>query len=483
MSIPAGWQIDIGLEIHAQLNTQSKIFSGASTRFGQLANSQACAIDLGMPGVLPSVNAEVFVKAVQFGLSIGALINQESRFDRKNYFYPDLPKGYQITQMDHPIVLGGQINIETLDGTEKMIRVTRAHLEEDAGKSIHDFKPGYTGIDLNRAGTPLLEIVSEPDIKNAAEAVAYAKAIHQLLTYLEVCDGNMAEGSLRFDANISVRRQDAETLGTRSEIKNLNSFRFLEQAIHFETERQISVLEAGGTLVQDTRLFDPDRQETRSMRSKETATDYRYFPEPDLLPVMLTAEFIENIQAQLPELPGVRAKRYQTAHELSASDAALLSQDRRLGDYFDQVLTSSSNAKSAANWVRGDLLSKLNEHDLSITACPISPKNLGEMIQLVDQGVISGKIAKEVFAALWSQQTESASDYVQKNQLEQVSDASAIEPLIDALIAENPKQAADLRAGKDKLMGFFVGKVMQATQGKANPKQVNDLIRKKLSEP
>ena len=483
MSIPAGWQIDIGLEIHAQLNTQSKIFSGASTRFGQLANSQACAIDLGMPGVLPSVNAEVFVKAVQFGLSIGALINQESRFDRKNYFYPDLPKGYQITQMDHPIVLGGKINIETLDGTEKMIRVTRAHLEEDAGKSIHDFKPGYTGIDLNRAGTPLLEIVSEPDIKNAAEAVAYAKAIHQLLTYLEVCDGNMAEGSLRFDANISVRRQDAETLGTRSEIKNLNSFRFLEQAIHFETERQISVLEAGGTLVQDTRLFDPDRQETRSMRSKETATDYRYFPEPDLLPVMLTAEFIENIQAQLPELPGVRAKRYQTAHELSASDAALLSQDRRLGDYFDQVLTSSSNAKSAANWIRGDLLSKLNEHDLSITACPISPKNLGEMIQLVDQGVISGKIAKEVFAALWSQQTESASDYVQKNQLEQVSDASAIEPLIDALIAENPKQAADLRAGKDKLMGFFVGKVMQATQGKANPKQVNDLIRKKLSEP
>ncbi len=483
MSIPAGWQIDIGLEIHAQLNTQSKIFSGASTRFGQLANSQACAIDLGMPGVLPSVNAEVFVKAVQFGLSIGALINQESRFDRKNYFYPDLPKGYQITQMDHPIVLGGKITIETLDGTEKMIRVTRAHLEEDAGKSIHDFKPGYTGIDLNRAGTPLLEIVSEPDIKNAAEAVAYAKAIHQLLTYLEVCDGNMAEGSLRFDANISVRRQDAETLGTRSEIKNLNSFRFLEQAIHFETERQISVLEAGGTLVQDTRLFDPDRQETRSMRSKETATDYRYFPEPDLLPVMLTAEFIENIQAQLPELPGVRAKRYQTAHELSASDAALLSQDRRLGDYFDQVLTSSSNAKSAANWIRGDLLSKLNEHDLSITACPISPKNLGEMIQLIDQGVISGKIAKEVFAALWSQQTESASDYVQKNQLEQVSDASAIEPLIDALIAENPKQAADLRAGKDKLMGFFVGKVMQATQGKANPKQVNDLIRKKLSEP
>ncbi len=483
MTIPAGWQIDIGLEIHAQLNTQSKIFSGASTLFGQSPNSQACAIDLGMPGVLPSVNAEVFKKAVQFGLSIGAMINQESRFDRKNYFYPDLPKGYQITQMDHPIVLGGEITIHTSDGTEKIIRVTRAHLEEDAGKSIHDFKPGYTGIDLNRAGTPLLEIVSEPDIKNAEEAVAYAKAIHQLLTYLEVCDGNMAEGSLRFDANISVRRQDAEALGTRSEIKNLNSFRFLEQAIHFETERQISVLEAGGTLIQDTRLFDPDRHETRSMRSKETATDYRYFPEPDLLPVMLTAEFIEEIQAQLPELPGKRAQRYQTAHELSASDAALLSQDRRLGDYFDEVLTFSGNAKSAANWVRGDLLSKLNEHELSITACPISPKHLGEMIQLIDQGVISGKIAKAVFAALWSKQTESAGDYVQKNQLEQVSDASAIEPLIDALIAENPKQAADLRAGKDKLLGFFVGKVMQATKGKANPKQVNDLIRQKLSEP
>ena len=483
MSIPAGWQIDIGLEIHAQLNTRSKIFSGASTRFGQPPNSQACAIDLGMPGVLPSVNAEVFVKAVQFGLSIGAMINQESRFDRKNYFYPDLPKGYQITQMDQPIVLGGTISIQKSDGTEKTIRVTRAHLEEDAGKSIHDLKPGHTGIDLNRAGTPLLEIVSEPDLKNAEEAVAYAKAMHQLLTYLEVCDGNMAEGSLRFDANISVRRQDADLLGTRSEIKNLNSFRFLEQAIHFETERQISVLEAGGTLVQDTRLFDPDRLETRSMRSKETATDYRYFPEPDLLPVRLTAEFIEQIQANLPELPVMRARRYQDKLQLAFADAVLLSQDRRLGDYFDEVLTTSGNAKSAANWVRGDLLSKLNEHELSITACPISPGHLGELIQLIDQGIISGKIAKEVFAALWMKQTDSPGDYVQQHQLEQVSDASAIEPLIDALIADNPKQAEDLRAGKDKLMGFFVGKVMQATAGKANPKQVNDLLRQKLSYP
>ena len=481
MSIPAGWQIDIGLEIHAQLNTRSKIFSGASTRFGQPPNSQACAIDLGMPGVLPSVNAEVFVKAVQFGLSIGAMINQESRFDRKNYFYPDLPKGYQITQMDQPIVLGGTISIQKSDGTEKTIRVTRAHLEEDAGKSIHDLKPGHTGIDLNRAGTPLLEIVSEPDLKNAEEAVAYAKAMHQLLTYLEVCDGNMAEGSLRFDANISVRRQDADLLGTRSEIKNLNSFRFLEQAIHFETERQISVLEAGGTLVQDTRLFDPDRLETRSMRSKETATDYRYFPEPDLLPVRLTAEFIEQIQANLPELPVMRARRYQDKLQLAFADAVLLSQDRRLGDYFDEVLTTSGNAKSAANWVRGDLLSKLNEHELSITACPISPGHLGELIQLIDQGIISGTIAKEVFAALWMKQTDSPGDYVQQHQLEQVSDASAIEPLIDALIADNPKQAEDLRAGKDKLMGFFVGKVMQATAGKANPKQVNDLLRQKLS--
>ncbi|MEJ6671147.1 MAG: Asp-tRNA(Asn)/Glu-tRNA(Gln) amidotransferase subunit GatB [Pseudomonadales bacterium] len=479
--MPAGWQIDIGLEIHAQLNTRSKIFSGASTRFGQPPNSQACAIDLGMPGVLPSVNAEVFVKAVQFGLSIGAMINQESRFDRKNYFYPDLPKGYQITQMDQPIVLGGTISIQKSDGTEKTIRVTRAHLEEDAGKSIHDLKPGHTGIDLNRAGTPLLEIVSEPDLKNAEEAVAYAKAMHQLLTYLEVCDGNMAEGSLRFDANISVRRQDADLLGTRSEIKNLNSFRFLEQAIHFETERQISVLEAGGTLVQDTRLFDPDRLETRSMRSKETATDYRYFPEPDLLPVRLTAEFIEQIQANLPELPVMRARRYQDKLQLAFADATLLSQDRRLGDYFDEVLTTSGNAKSAANWVRGDLLSKLNEHELSITACPISPGHLGELIQLIDQGIISGKIAKEVFAALWMKQTDSPGDYVQQHQLEQVSDASAIEPLIDALIADNPKQAEDLRAGKDKLMGFFVGKVMQATAGKANPKQVNDLLRQKLS--
>ncbi len=352
----------------------------------------------------------------------------------------------------------------------------RAHLEEDAGKSIHDLKPGHTGIDLNRAGTPLLEIVSEPDLKNAEEAVAYAKAMHQLLTYLEVCDGNMAEGSLRFDANISVRRQDADLLGTRSEIKNLNSFRFLEQAIHFETERQISVLEAGGTLVQDTRLFDPDRLETRSMRSKETATDYRYFPEPDLLPVRLTAEFIEQIQANLPELPVMRARRYQDKLQLAFADATLLSQDRRLGDYFDEVLTTSGNAKSAANWVRGDLLSKLNEHELSITACPISPGHLGELIQLIDQGIISGKIAKDLFEIVYTEGGDPA-EIVTSRGMKQVT----IEPLIDALIADNPKQAEDLRAGKDKLMGFFVGKVMQATAGKANPKQVNDLLRQKLS--
>ena len=380
------------------------------------------------------------------------------------------------------LLVAGLLEMDN-DGNDKEIGITRIHMEEDAGKLVHEEDGDSSFVDLNRAGVPLLEIVSEPDIRSSEEAVAYLKAMHSLVTYLGISDGNMAEGSLRFDANISVRHQDAETLGTRSEIKNLNSFRFLEQAIHFETERQISVLEAGGTLIQDTRLFDPDRHETRSMRSKETATDYRYFPEPDLLPVLLTAEFIEEIQAQLPELPGTRAQRYQTMHELSASDAVLLSQDRRLGDYFDEVLTFSGNAKSAANWVRGDLLSKLNEHELSITACPISPKHLGEMIQLIDQGVISGKIAKAVFAALWSKQTESAGDYVQKNQLEQVSDASAIEPLIGALIAENPKQAADLRAGKDKLLGFFVGKVMQTTKGKANPKQVNDLIRQKLSEP
>jgi aspartyl-tRNA(Asn)/glutamyl-tRNA(Gln) amidotransferase subunit B len=481
MSIPAGWQVDIGLEIHAQLSTQSKIFSGASTAFGEAPNSQACAIDLGMPGVLPRVNAAVYEKAVRFGLGVTGTINSESRFDRKNYFYPDLPKGYQITQMDEPIVVGGHIQITGKDQSEKVVRITRAHLEEDAGKSIHDFKPSFTGIDLNRAGTPLLEIVSEPDLKSADEAVAYAKAIHQLLTYLDVCDGNMAEGSLRFDANVSVRPVDAQDLGVRSEIKNLNSFRFLEQAINHEVQRQVDALTRGETLTQDTRLFDPDRLETRAMRSKETATDYRYFPEPDLLPVKISDAFINDIKDNMPELPGPRSVRFQSEFGLSLADAQLLAGDRGLGDFFEQVAMITGNGRSAANWVRGDLLGKLNEQNLNISESPVSPDQMGALIGLIDDDIISGKTAKTVFAALWAGETTQPAEYVKAQGLEQVSDAGAIEPLIETLLAEHPKQAEDLRAGKDKLMGFFVGKVMQATGGKANPQQVNAMIRQKLS--
>ncbi|MGB1190162.1 MAG: Asp-tRNA(Asn)/Glu-tRNA(Gln) amidotransferase subunit GatB [Pseudomonadales bacterium] len=482
MTIPAGWQVDIGLEIHAQLKTTSKIFSGASTQFGQLPNSQASVIDLGMPGVLPAVNGVVFEKAVRFGLGVGGRINRESRFDRKNYFYPDLPKGYQITQMDQPIVVGGSVTIDLPDGSTKLIALTRAHLEEDAGKSIHDRKPNYTGIDLNRAGTPLLEIVSEPQLKSPEEAVSYARVIHQLLTYLEICDGNMAEGSLRFDANVSVRRINDEALGVRSEIKNLNSFRFLDQAINFEISRQVETLNAGETLSQDTRLFDPDQLETRPMRSKETATDYRYFPEPDLLPVVLSERYIDEIKKEMPELPQVRTQRYHSAFALPLADAQLLAQDRRLADFFDETVAKTQTPKTTANWIKGDLLARLNEASLTIAESPVTSEQLAELITMVDQDTISGKIAKDVFGALWEGRTTSASAYVHEHQLEQVSDQSALEPLIASLLKEHPKQADDLKAGKDKLMGFFVGKVMQATQGKANPKQVNDLIRGKIDQ-
>ena len=480
MNIPTGWQVDIGLEVHAQLSTEAKIFSGASTTFGNAPNSQACAIDLGMPGVLPKVNAAAYEKAVRFGLGVSGTINRESRFDRKNYFYPDLPKGYQITQMDLPIVVGGHVTISNEDGTQKVIQITRAHLEEDAGKSIHDFKPTQTGVDLNRAGTPLLEIVSEPDLKNASEAVAYAKAIHHLPTYLDVCDGNMAEGSLRFDANISVRRVDAEALGVRSEIKNLNSFRFLEQAIHYEIERQIDTLSAGGVLAQDTRLFDPEKRETRAMRSKETATDYRYFPEPDLLPVKIDESFIDRIKASMPELSGTRASRFETSLGLPTADAQLLAGDRSLGDYFEQLATLSGQPRLAANWVKGDILSRLREQDLNISECPVSPEAMAELLGLTVENVVSGKTAKAVFAALWEGDAISASTYVKEHGLEQVSDTSAIEPLVTELLREHPKQADDLKAGKSKLMGFFVGKVMQATSGTANPQQVNEILRAKL---
>lgn len=478
MNFP-GWQVDIGLEIHAQLNTASKIFSGSATAFGATPNQQASFIDMGLPGVLPVANGAVFEKAVRFGLGIGAKINRVSKFDRKNYFYPDLPKGYQITQMDEPIVLGGQVTIQTEEG-KKIIRITRAHLEEDAGKSVHDAYDDATAIDLNRAGTPLLEIVSEPDMKSASDAVAYARKIHQLVTYLDVCDGNMAEGSLRFDANISVRRANEEILGVRSEIKNLNSFRFLEQAIHFEIERQIQTLESGGSLIQDTRLFDPDRKETRQMRSKETSTDYRYFPEPDLLPVELSDAFIDQIQADMPELPDEKSSRFQSEYQLTEADARLLANDLTLANYFEVVAQGVTDPKTAANWIKGDLIGKLNETETQISGTPVSPSQLVELIGLIEQDVISGKIAKEIFQALWSKEADSPRTYVETKGLKQVSDAGALEPLIQTLIDANPKQANDLREGKDKLMGFFVGHVMKQTSGQANPQQVNRILRNLL---
>ena len=475
MTIPNGWQVDIGLEIHAQLKTNSKIFSGSSTRFGAAPNSQASFVDMGLPGVLPVANKAVFEKAIQFGLGVGAEINRVSRFDRKNYFYPDLPKGYQITQMDEPIVVAGKVLIE-LNGKEKFIRITRAHLEEDAGKSIHDAVDHATAIDLNRAGTPLLEIVSEPDMKSAEEAVAYARKIHQLATYLDVCDGNMAEGSMRFDANVSVRRESAVELGTRSEIKNLNSFRFLEQAIEYEIARQIETLESGASLSQDTRLFDSEKRETRQMRSKETSTDYRYFPEPDLLPVVLSEAFIQSVAETMPELPDDRSTRYQASLGLSPADARLLSSDLHLALFFDSVACEVADPKIAANWIKGDLLGKLNEGEQSIANCPITPDQLIDLIKLLEAGTISGKIAKDVFLAMWNGMNISAREYVEREGLEQVSDAGALEPLIKKIIDANPKQAEDLKGGKTKLMGFFVGQVMKETSGQANPQQVNSII-------
>jgi aspartyl-tRNA(Asn)/glutamyl-tRNA(Gln) amidotransferase subunit B len=482
MNIPAGWQIDIGLEIHAQLNTKSKIFSGASTLFGNEPNSQASAVDLALPGVLPVVNEAVYAKAIRFGLGVSADISRVSAFDRKNYFYPDLPKGYQITQMDLPIVSGGHIDILLKDSTEKRIRITRAHLEEDAGKSLHEAFDRYTGIDLNRAGTPLLEIVSEPDIKSAFEAVAYARKIHQLVTYLNICDGDMSQGSLRFDANVSVRREDSATLGVRTETKNLNSFRFLERAIYYETVRQIDRLEAGGSVAQETRLYDHNKDETRPMRSKETATDYRYFPEPDLLPVIITDETVAKIKAEMPELPTQRQQRFIKDFNLAATDAALLANDRNLADYFEATIQNSQDPILSANWIKVELLGHLNRDAVSITDSPVSAIQLGDLVALIQAGTISGKIAKEVFAALWTGDTSSAATYIEQHDLQQLSDPSALEPLIFDILKANPKQLEQLRSGKDKLMGFFVGQVMKQTQGKANPQEVNSIIKRLLQE-
>ena len=474
------WEAVIGLEIHVQLSTVSKIFSGASTTFGAEPNSQACPVDLGLPGVLPVVNDAVYPKAIAFGLGIGASISSRSVFDRKNYFYPDLPKGYQITQMDEPIVLGGTVEITLKDGSSKTIRVTRAHLEEDAGKSLHEDFQGMTGIDLNRAGTPLLEIVSEPDMSSAEEAVSYARSVHQLVTYLSVSDGNMSQGSLRCDANVSVRKVGETRLGTRTETKNVNSFRFLERAIEHEIERQIELLESGGRVAQETRLYDPDKDETRPMRSKETATDYRYFPEPDLLPVVIDEAFIDSVRDQMPELPAQKRYRYASELGLSEEDAALIAGDRALASYFERTITISDDPLQTANWIKGELLANLNRDDLSPGDAPVTPELLSELILKVKDDTISGKIAKTVFSALWQKETDSVDAYIEAKGLKQVSDSSALEPIVDQIIADNPKQVEQFQEGKTKVLGFFVGQVMKQTDGTANPKQVNELVAARL---
>ena len=474
------WEVVIGLEIHAQLATKSKIFSGASTAYGAEPNTQACAVDLGLPGVLPVLNKEAVRMAAKFGLAIGANVSRRSVFARKNYFYPDLPKGYQISQMELPIVESGELEIELEDGSTKMVGVTRAHLEEDAGKSMHGNFQGMTGVDLNRAGTPLLEIVSEPDMRSAKEAVAYMRKIHSLVQYLEICDGNMQEGSFRCDANVSVRPMGQEEYGTRAELKNINSFRFVEKAIEIEVERQIDVIEAGGKVVQETRLYDSDKNETRSMRSKEEANDYRYFPDPDLLPVVIEESFLEAVKATLPELPDEKKHRYMETLSLNAYDAGVLTASREVAEYFEAVFEIvGGESKLSANWVSGELMGALNKNGLSLSESPVSATMLGGMIKRIADNTISGKIAKEVFEAMWNGEGD-ADTVIEAKGLKQITDSSAIEPIIDEIIANNPGQLEQYRSGKDKLFGFFVGQVMKATQGKANPQQVNDLLKQKL---
>ena len=474
------WEIVVGLEIHAQLATRSKIFSGSPTAYGAPPNTQANLVDLGYPGVLPVFNREAARMAVKFGLAIGAKVERRSIFARKNYFYPDLPKGYQISQYEKPIVAQGALDIELEDGSRKRIGITRAHLEEDAGKSLHEGLPGVSGIDLNRAGTPLLEIVSEPDMRSAKEAVAYLKKVHTLVRYLEICDGNMQEGSFRCDANVSVRRHGAAKFGTRAELKNLNSFRFIEKAINHEAARQIEILESGGSIVQETRLYDADRNETRSMRSKEEANDYRYFPDPDLLPVVLDESFIEEARASLPELPDDKAARFTREHGLSAYDAAVLTASRELAAYYEALVHAlGGEPKLAANWVMGELSGALNRDGLEITASKVDVARLTGLLKRILDNTISGKIAKEVFEGMWNEGQEADAVIAEKG-LKQITDRGAIEAAVDAVMAANPGQLADYRAGKDKLFGFFVGQVMKATQGKANPAQLNDLLRKKL---
>ena len=477
----AGWEVVIGLEIHTQLSTKSKIFSAASTAYGAEPNTQACLVDLGYPGVLPVLNEEVVHMAAMFGLAVNATVAPRSVFARKNYFYPDLPKGYQISQYELPIVEHGELFITDADGNDKRIGITRAHLEEDAGKSIHEGLDKSSGIDLNRAGTPLLEIVSEPDIRSAKEAVAYMRKIHTIVRYLGISDGNMQEGSFRCDANISVRPKGQEEFGTRAEIKNLNSFRFVEKAINFEVERQIDLIEDGGEVVQETRLYDSDKDETRSMRSKEEANDYRYFPDPDLLPVEISAEYIESVREQLPELPDAKQQRFVDEYDLKKDDAAILTISRPVADYFEATIAATeAGPQLAANWIVGDLSGALNKEGLDIGESRISAEDLAGLLTRISDDTISGKIAKQVFEAMWGGEG-AADEVIDAKGLKQITDSSAIEAVVDKVIEANPGQVAEYKAGKDKLIGFFVGQVMKETQGQANPGQVNQVLKAKLS--
>lgn len=472
------WETVIGLEIHVQLNTRSKIFSGSSTAFGASPNSQANIVDCALPGALPVLNREVVNKAIKLGLALDATINRKNVFDRKNYFYPDLPKGYQISQLDLPIVEHGKLEIVVGDEI-KTINVTRAHMEEDAGKSIHDEFAEYTGIDLNRAGTPLLEVVSEPEMRSAAEAVAYAKAMHTLVTWLDICDGNMAEGSFRIDANVSVRPKGQQEFGTRCEIKNLNSFRFLEQAINYEIERQIELIEDGGKVIQQTRLFDPNKGETRAMRSKEDAHDYRYFPDPDLLPVLITDDMLNAAKANMPELPQEMAARFIEQYEVSTYDARLLTANRTQADWFEQAASNSGHGKLVANWMLGEMSAALNKNALDISESPINAERLAGLIRRIADNTLSNKLAKQVFEAMWSSDL-SADDIIERDGLKQMTDSGAIEKIIDEVLTNNQKSVEEFKSGKEKAFNALVGQVMKASRGKANPQQVQSLLRDKL---
>ena len=474
------WETVIGLEIHSQLKTKSKIFSGASTAFGAKANTQACAVDLGYPGVLPVLNQEAVKMALRFGLSVNATINKHSIFARKNYFYPDLPKGYQISQFEIPIVGNGVIDISLENGENKIVGITRAHLEEDAGKSIHDMYDEYTAIDLNRAGTPLLEIVSEPDMSSAKEAVAYAKKIHALVQYIDICDGNMQEGSFRCDANVSVRKH-GDKLGTRAELKNINSFKFLEKAINLEVERQIDILEEGGSVVQETRLYDSIKNETRSMRSKEEANDYRYFPDPDLLPLEISDEKISQIKADMTELPHLMKARLEKDYQLSSYDAGGITSAKYVADYFFATLKEGAEPKQIANWILGQLFSKLNEHNLSIEHSPIKPEVLSLLLKRIQDGTISNNGAKQLFEKLWVSPDLQIDALIESEGLKQVSDSGLIETMIDEVLKNNQAMVDEYRSGKEKAFNALVGQIMKVSKGKANPGQVNDLLKKKLS--